>query len=237
MKEYIDLTDTIKNYTNDDRLIMAYGEEDTDYYQCILKNGDKSLDINGEEKYFPFFISENLLLDSTIQKSMTDSDFSNSGGYLERITLDDLLEVLSNDFESYNFQYFGTMGNTHQLKELVHEMIQDIIVYDLKPEDSSTIKKAFETIRKFIGKSEYTGEPDVIVNEYINKLETTLSKNYPNGFNQDNKFDLFKFKDFMSSSESGMLVKDDMFQLNNMKAIIEKQLIQEEQQLKNHYFG
>ena len=227
MKEYIDLTDTI----------MAYGEEDTDYYQCILKNGGKSLDINGEEKYFPFFISENLLLDSTIQKSMTDSDFSNSGGYLERITLDDLLEVLSNDFESYNFQYFGTMGNTHQLKELVHEMIQDIIVYDLKPENSSTIKKAFETIRKFIGKSEYTGEPDVIVNEYINKLETTLSKNYPNGFNQDNKFDLFKFKDFMSSSESGMLVKDDMFQLNNMKAIIEKQLIQEEQQLKNHYFG
>ena len=218
MKEYIDLTDTIKNYTNDDRLIMAYGEEGFDYYQCIFKNGGKSLDINGEEKYFPFFISENLLLDSTIQQSMTDSDFSNSEGYLEKITLDDLLEVLNNDFASYNFQYFGTMGNTHQIKELVHEMIQDIIVYDLKSENSSTIKQAFETIRKFIGKSEYTGEPDVIVNEY-------------------NKFDLFKFKDFMSSKESGMLVKDDMFQLNNMKAIIEKQLIQEEQQLKKHYFG
>ena len=75
------------------------------------------------------------------------------------------------------------------------------------------------------------------MNEYINKLETTLSKNYPNGFNQDNKFDLFKFKDFMSSNESSLLVKDDIFQLDNMKAIIEKQLIQEEQQLKKHYFG
>ena len=44
---------------------MAYGEEGTDYYQCIFKNGGKLLDINGEEKYFPFFISENLLLDSS----------------------------------------------------------------------------------------------------------------------------------------------------------------------------
>lgn len=242
MKEYIDLTEIIKNHTDDDRfndrLIMAYGEDGMDDYQCVFKNVDKSLDINGEKKYFPIFISEHLLLNGKIQHSMTDSDFSNQAiGYFGQITLDDLLEHLSYDFEDNNFQYFGTMGNTRQLKELIHEMIQDIVVYDLKPENSSTIKQAFESIRSFIGTSEHTGKPDVIVSEYINKLETTLSKNYPNGFNQDNKFDLFKFKDFMLSDESSLLVKDDMFQLDNMKAIIEKQLIQEEQQLKNHYFG